>query len=188
VEIKKDKYSINEVSEMIVINVSTLRSYEKEFELIIPRDDRNRRYYTKKEIDILKIIKDARNENHSIDTIRKSLEKHGYIEDQRKNGLQLMPMDKLTPEQLNQIQDQMFNKFSNQLAELVITREIEMQQRYEEKLSIEISSLKATIKDELQLEFQKQQEQLKNENEKLMNYIEKSRNNKQSFLSKLFNK
>jgi len=101
-----------------------------------------------------------------------------------------MPMDKLTPEQLNEIQDQMFNKFSKQLAELVVAREVEMQQRYEDKLSNEIASLKESIKDELKNEFQNHQGQLKSENEKLINYIEKSResDNKKSFFNKLFSR
>ncbi len=189
-DIEKEKYSINEISDMLDINSSTLRNYEKEFNLIIPRDNRNRRYYTDKEIEILKIIKEARKENHSIDTIRKSLEKHDFIESQQENGINLMPMDKLTPEQLNQVQEQMFNKFSEQLAELVITREAEMQQKYEEKLSKELSDLKDSLKDQLQLELKNHQEQLKGENEKLINYIEKSRESdkKKSFFSKLFNK
>jgi len=59
--IEKDRYSINEISEMLDINVSTLRNHEKEFELIIPRDKRNRRYYTEKEIELFKLIQSARN-------------------------------------------------------------------------------------------------------------------------------
>ena len=54
---KKIYKSIGEVSKEISISTHTLRFWEKEFKQIKPITfDGNRRYYTEKDIDILKII------------------------------------------------------------------------------------------------------------------------------------
>lgn len=51
------KYSISEVSEITGYPAHVLRYYEKEFELEIPRNNSNHRYYTYKEIETFNYIK-----------------------------------------------------------------------------------------------------------------------------------
>jgi len=53
----KKEYTISEVSEMIGYQPHVIRYYEKEFELEIPRNNSNHRYYTYKEIEIYNYIK-----------------------------------------------------------------------------------------------------------------------------------
>ncbi|HPP36165.1 MAG TPA: MerR family transcriptional regulator, partial [Clostridiales bacterium] len=45
-EVLKERYSITELSEMLQLSDHTLRFYEKECELEVPKDERGRRYYT----------------------------------------------------------------------------------------------------------------------------------------------
>lgn len=68
-------YSIKEVSNFLDIREGTLRQWETDFPdiLIIPRDERNYRYYTEIEIDTLKKIKELRDKDLSIKAIREIL-------------------------------------------------------------------------------------------------------------------
>ncbi len=51
------EYTISEISEIIGYPAHVLRYYEKEFELEIPRNNANHRYYTYKELEIYNYIK-----------------------------------------------------------------------------------------------------------------------------------
>ncbi|MTI48140.1 MerR family transcriptional regulator [Sporosalibacterium faouarense] len=51
------EYSISEVAELTGYQAHVLRYYEKEFELDVPRNEANHRYYTYKEIETLNYIK-----------------------------------------------------------------------------------------------------------------------------------
>lgn len=51
------EYSISEIAEITGYQAHVLRYYEKEFELDIPRNEANHRYYTFKEIEALNYIK-----------------------------------------------------------------------------------------------------------------------------------
>lgn len=51
------EYSISEVSEITGYAAHVLRYYEKEFEINVPRNNSNHRYYTYKEIELLQYIK-----------------------------------------------------------------------------------------------------------------------------------
>lgn len=57
----KRKYSISEVSEITGYPQHVLRFYEKEFNLNIPRNKSNHRYYTYKEIEKINYIKQLQN-------------------------------------------------------------------------------------------------------------------------------
>jgi DNA-binding transcriptional MerR regulator len=71
----KEKYSITELSKLLKVTDHTLRYYEKEFKLPIPRDSRGRRYYTNDLVDILRKIKDLRNNGIEIRSIKETLPK-----------------------------------------------------------------------------------------------------------------
>ena len=70
----KEKYSITELSTELGITDHTLRFYEKEFELNIPKDSRGRRYYLLPHANILYKIKYMRDEGLEIKAIRKLIE------------------------------------------------------------------------------------------------------------------
>ncbi len=55
---KKEFFSIKEVAEMLELKPYILRYWEKEFAILKPKRNRvNRRYYSKKDIDIVRLIK-----------------------------------------------------------------------------------------------------------------------------------
>ena len=56
-DIINEVYSIKEVSEITGFKPHVIRYYDKEFELNIPRNESNRRYFTYKELEKLRYIK-----------------------------------------------------------------------------------------------------------------------------------
>lgn len=64
VDVDKE-YSISEVSEITGYPPHVLRFYEKEFELDIPRNDSNHRYYTYNEIEMFQYIKSLQEKGFS---------------------------------------------------------------------------------------------------------------------------
>lgn len=68
-------YSIKEVSEKIDVPAGSIREWEKNFNLEIPRNKDNSRYYTEFEIDLIKNIKQMREKNVSKDMIREILKR-----------------------------------------------------------------------------------------------------------------
>lgn len=58
-------YSIKEVRELTQLPASTLRYWEEQFVQLSPyKDEKGNRYYTQKDIDLIKQIKYIRNELH----------------------------------------------------------------------------------------------------------------------------
>lgn len=55
--IEKKYYKISEVAEILGINASTLRFWEKEFTIIKPkRNDKNTRFYTPEDVETIKMV------------------------------------------------------------------------------------------------------------------------------------
>jgi len=73
-EVLKDKYSITELSEILQLTDHTLRFYEKEFGLNVPKDERGRRYYTTELANLLYKIKVMRSEGLEIKAIKKIIQ------------------------------------------------------------------------------------------------------------------
>lgn len=59
------QYSISEVAQITSYPPHVLRYYEKEFELEIPRNESNHRYYTYKEIELFQYIKSLQEQGFS---------------------------------------------------------------------------------------------------------------------------
>lgn len=59
------QYSISEVAQITSYPPHVLRYYEKEFELEIPRNEANHRYYTYKEIELFQYIKSLQEQGFS---------------------------------------------------------------------------------------------------------------------------
>jgi DNA-binding transcriptional MerR regulator len=71
-------YSIKEVSKKINIPTGTIRQWEKDLQgiLVIPRTKQGARFFTENEIELLKKIKEMRQQNVSKEMIRSLLQKH----------------------------------------------------------------------------------------------------------------
>lgn len=78
-EILKEKYSITELSQTLGVTDHTLRYYEKEFGLVVPKDERGRRYYTTELANVMYHIKSMRNDGLEIKAIRKILVSENII-------------------------------------------------------------------------------------------------------------
>jgi DNA-binding transcriptional MerR regulator len=78
-DILKDRYSITELSLKLNVTDHTLRYYEKEFNLHIPKDERGRRYYIAEQANILYQIKNMRDEGLEIKAIKKILQSENII-------------------------------------------------------------------------------------------------------------
>ncbi len=72
-DILKNKYSITELSECLNVTDHTLRYYEKEFNINVPKDDRGRRSYTPELANLMFQIKNMRDEGLEIKAIKKIL-------------------------------------------------------------------------------------------------------------------
>lgn len=59
------EYTISEVSELTGYAPHVLRYYEKEFEIDVPRNDSNHRYFTYKEVELIQYIKTLQDKGFS---------------------------------------------------------------------------------------------------------------------------
>ena len=73
-EVLKDRYTITELSERLKVTDHTLRFYEKEFNLAVPRDSRGRRFYPTALANIMYQIKTMRDEGLEIKAIKKMID------------------------------------------------------------------------------------------------------------------
>lgn len=122
-EILKEKYTITELSEMLQVTDHTLRFYEKELELSIPKDDRGRRYYTTDLANRMYKIKVMRSEGLEIKAIKKILQEDCMF-DQTKNLQNTNTVSLTTPESKDYEAMQIFfREFGKQLTQ-EITLEI----------------------------------------------------------------
>jgi len=78
-EILKDRYTITELSQRLNTTDHTLRYYEKEFNINVPKDSRGRRYYTPELANLMFKIKQMRSEGLQIKAIRKILISNNLI-------------------------------------------------------------------------------------------------------------
>jgi len=78
-DIIKDRYTITELSEQLSVTDHTLRYYEKEFGICVPKDERGRRYYTSELANLMYQIKNMRNEGLEIKAIKKILHSENML-------------------------------------------------------------------------------------------------------------
>jgi len=162
--IEEKKYSIKEVSAITGIKEATIRKWEKDFDLNISRDDNNRRYYTDSDIERLKNIMVLKEKGINIHGIRRIIMEKAMAE----SGARVEAKAELAPEDPeNQLQS-FENKNGNevliallqQLSMIIVSREEQLVEK---------------IKGEVIIELKKQNEYIREENQKLMKYLEKIR-------------
>lgn len=86
-------YSITEVRQQTDLPAATLRYWEQQFELLSPyKDEHNNRYYTQKDIELIKQIKYIRDELHitRIDAIRNELKNNHRNTDVRQKASEIL--------------------------------------------------------------------------------------------------
>ena len=60
---EEKRYTISEASDLLELESHVLRYWEEELNLNIPRNEMGHRYYTKKEMDILRKLKNLKAED-----------------------------------------------------------------------------------------------------------------------------
>lgn len=87
-EIEKLYYSIGEVSEMLCINASTIRYWEKEFDILKPKKNaKGDRFFTKDDIEKIRLIyRMLKEKGYTVDGAKVQL-KDKYEEENRKMAL-----------------------------------------------------------------------------------------------------
>ncbi len=85
---KKEYFTIGEVAELMSIAASVLRYWETQFKVLRPKKVRKRRYYTRRDIELVKRIHNLLYEQKmTIDGARKELENQEEKIDKRNNIL-----------------------------------------------------------------------------------------------------
>lgn len=98
------EYTISEVSELTDYQAHVLRYYEKEFELDIPRNEANHRYYTYKEIEALNYIKSLQEKGFTNKQIKLILNSPGIIvNEQDETAITSMSPDIIDDDKLDKI-------------------------------------------------------------------------------------
>lgn len=162
------KYTITELSEFLGIAESTIRKYEKDYNIKIPRNKLGHRYYTEPEIKLYKQILAMKKRGANIHQIRELLSKSVDADNQKKVSIEKVKVDTLTVKELKET-------MGDYIAEMIIQKEEELAQRYESKLEETKEEIRKSIREDI-----------KSENQKLMNYIEEKRKKKKKSLFKFF--
>lgn len=190
------QYGISEVAEITGYPPHVLRYYEKEFELDIPRNESNHRYYTYAEIELFQYIKYLQDKgftNKQIKLIIKSPEI--LINSKDETALtttsQINSID--TIELAEKISINLHDKFINSLKE-IIARNKEYNDQMFEKLMDEIVSLRNELnskeRDILICENAKLKMKVKEKSYEVAQLKEKINRleNNRGFLKRLFRK
>lgn len=189
------EYSISEVSEITGYAPHVLRYYEKEFEIEVPRNYSNHRYYTYKEIELLQHIKDLQEKgfgNKQIKLIIKSPE----IMINNQDEVSIVPINEnqffdtylIAREISTTLEEEFFDKLLTSINDgSDRNNKVIEELRYEiEMLRNELSSKE---RDVLICENAKLKMKIKEktfENVELKNKLNRLENNQVGFLGKLF--
>lgn len=171
------RLTITELSDLLGVHFNTIRQWEKQFDIIVPRskDAQRSRYYTEKEISIFTKIRDLRQENMSIDNIKRYLNRDLEYIEQEENAVQALPLSEVSAADVKEL-----------IANIIIEREQLLKDEFKRELQEELEKREIRIIEEV---TKKQLEQIQSENEKLKNYITESRNkDNKGFFSRIFKK
>lgn len=159
-------YSIKELSKMTGIKITTIRKYENDFNLKVPRNEMGHRYYTDREIAVYKQIKKMKDKGANTKLIKNILEKSVDVIEQKEQVMELVTIDRLTGAELKEV-------MVKQIGDIMKEREEDLKKEFEQML---------------QHQEQKIREQIKAENQRLIDYIEEKRQEKKGFWNRILKK
>lgn len=177
---------MSEVCELLNIKSHQIRNWEKELQLEFPRDKRNRRFFTPEDIEIIVLVEEGMDKGLSLAEIRKQLIKNGMIAEQTENAIQKMEISNLTPVEFKEIAMDLFK-------DIVIKREEGLKRDFEKQLKEQLDQQKQDYQEQLLQQSihleNKIQEQIQAENQKLIIYMQESREKKKKgILGRIFGK
>lgn len=131
---EEKRYIISDASRILNVESHVLRYWEEELEIKIPRNEMGHRYYTQKEIDKLKNVRDLKRQGYGLRSIRMMI-----------NGTVLSPQEKyerrfqnaIRPLNEEELQDKMQNE-----SVMIMNKEEKMEQFKEIMGSIIKNALK----------------------------------------------
>lgn len=157
-------YSIGEVAKRFDLSDGTIRKYENDFNINIPRNELGHRYYTEKEVAVFDQIIKFKKEGANIHVINKMLDRSVDFIEQQETSLDLITMDKMTGLEVKQLLD-------GYLSDAIVKREEQLLKEYELKLDAAKKEIQEEVILSMKEEFQKQHEIMKQENEELISKI-----------------
>ncbi|SHK15524.1 MerR family transcriptional regulator [Tepidibacter formicigenes] len=177
-------YNISQVSKKLELNKKTLRNWERDYNLKIPRGDSGNRYYTEKEIKLLENIKNWKRNGLGKQFINNCLQN---IEGEDECATSLVKSDAISIEELQKAMvGNIKNAMSEAIGDIIIEREKELKKEFENKLENKLDEMKDNLTEDISHKVRKQ---VRVENQKLMIYLSSHRKeNKKGFLSKVFSK
>lgn len=173
------KISIKELSELLGVHFSTIRQWEKQFDIVVPRskDSQRSRYYTEKEINIFTKIRDLRKESMSIDNISRYLNISLESIEQEENAIEALPFSEISAADIKEL-----------MANIILERDQKLRDEFKREMKEELEKQEVRIIEQV---AQKHLEQIQAENQKLINHITETREKekkKEGFLSRLLKK
>ncbi|MTI67788.1 MAG: MerR family transcriptional regulator [Firmicutes bacterium] len=188
------EYSISEVSELTGYEKHVLRYYEKEFELDIPRNEANHRYFTYKEIEVFNNIKSLQDKGFTNKQIKLILNSPEVIVDDNQesavttntNNQEQLPVD------INKLSESIRQVLINEVAPTLVEKQNDHLDSLND-VKKEIQSVKEEIRskerDILICENAKLKMKVKEKSYELAEYKEKlkrEKNNNKGLFKKIF--
>ena len=119
------RITITELGELLGVHFNTIRQWEKQFDITVPRakDAQRSRYYTEREISIFSKIRDLRQENMSIDNIKRYFNRDLDLIEQEETAIQSLPFSEVTAADIKEL-----------VANIIIEREKLLKEEYEKEI------------------------------------------------------
>ena len=86
------RYIISDASKMLGVESHVLRYWEEELNVVIPRNEMGHRYYTDHHINLLKNVRDLKNQGYSLRTIKMMLTDPDEAKKEGRNARENMSM------------------------------------------------------------------------------------------------
>lgn len=189
------EYSISEVSDLTDYENHVLRYYEKEFELDIPRNEANHRYYTYKEIEIFNNIKGLQEKGFTNKQIKLILDSPEVLVDENNESAVTTSANKnQTPMDINKLSESIKKVLINELSPVLAKKEeehIETLNGLKKEISAVKEEIRSKERDILICENAKLKMKVKEKSYELANYKEKlkrEKNNNKGFFNKIFSR
>ena len=170
------RLTITELGQLLGVHFNTIRQWEKQFDIIVPRskDTQRSRYYTEKEIDIFTKIKDLRNENMSIDNIKRLLNRDLDAIEQEEQAIQSLPLSEVSTSEMKDL-----------IINIILDREQQLKEEFRKEIQEELEKREQSIIEQV---TQKHLEQIQSENDRLIKYIEGTRGKEKKNIFNWFRK
>lgn len=161
---ESQRYSITEMGAILGVHIQTLRKYEQDFGLLIPRDENRNRYYTEKEKTVFETIIRLKGEGLGSKAINKMLGRSVDVTEQREKALEVISLDQFTGQDIQQL-------FKKALVETLIEHEIRLKKEFEEKFEEKFEALRQEHEKDMERYFTQQAI----ENDKLKVFLKEHR-------------